>query len=88
MQRQRGELVPIGEIISGLDEPVKKTLQLSPQAYHHRRVASSEDSLPAPALARLRDRTPWLAVAADRGGAGRGLRGSRHRPPTPAFAGA
>ena len=35
MQRQREEMVPIGEVFSDLDEPVKKTLQLSPQARHH-----------------------------------------------------
>ena len=35
MQRQREEMVPIGEVFSDLDESVKKTLQLSPQARHH-----------------------------------------------------
>ena len=35
MQRQREEMVPIGEVFSDLDEPVKKALQLSPQARHH-----------------------------------------------------
>ena len=35
MQRQRGELVPIGEALGGLDGPVKKALQTSPQALHH-----------------------------------------------------
>ena len=35
MQRQRKEMVPIGEVFSDLDEPVKKALQLSPQARHH-----------------------------------------------------
>ena len=34
MQRQRGELVPIGEVFGGLDGPVKKALQTSPQARH------------------------------------------------------
>ena len=34
MQRQRGELVPIGEVFGGLDGPVK-ALQPSPQALHH-----------------------------------------------------
>ena len=32
MQRQREEMVPIGEVFSDLDEPVKKALQPSPQA--------------------------------------------------------
>ena len=32
MQRQRKEMVPIGEVFSDLDEPVKKALQLSTQA--------------------------------------------------------
>ena len=35
MQRQRGELVPIGEVVSGLDGPVKEILEASPQARHH-----------------------------------------------------
>ena len=35
MQRQREEMVPIGEVSSDLDEPVKKALQPSPQARHH-----------------------------------------------------
>ena len=35
MQRQREEMVPIGEVFSDLDEPVKKSLQLSPQERHH-----------------------------------------------------
>ena len=35
MQRQREETVPIGEVFSDLDEPVKEALQLSPQARHH-----------------------------------------------------
>ena len=32
MQRQRGGLVPIGEVVSGLDGPVKETREASPQA--------------------------------------------------------
>ena len=32
MQRQRGELVPIGEVIGGLDGPVKAIREASPQA--------------------------------------------------------
>ena len=36
MQRQRGELVPIGEVVSGLDDvPVKAIRDDSPQARHH-----------------------------------------------------
>ena len=35
MQRQRGELVPIGEVVGGLDGPVKEIREASPQAVHH-----------------------------------------------------
>ena len=35
MQRQRGELVPIGEVIADLDGPVKAIREASPQARHH-----------------------------------------------------
>ena len=35
MQRQRGELVPIGEVIGGLDGPVKAIRDATPQARHH-----------------------------------------------------
>ena len=35
MQRQRGELVPIGEVIGGLDGPVKAIREATPQALHH-----------------------------------------------------
>ena len=35
MQRQRGELVPIGEALGGLDGPVKEIREASPQALHH-----------------------------------------------------
>ena len=35
MQRQRGELVPIGEVFGGLDGPVKALRNASPQARHH-----------------------------------------------------
>ena len=35
MQRNRGELVPIGEIFGGLDGPVKAIREASPQALHH-----------------------------------------------------
>ena len=35
MQRQRGELVPVGEVIGGLGGPVKAIRDTSPQALHH-----------------------------------------------------
>ena len=35
MQRQRGELVPIGEVVADLDGPVKTLSDASPQARHH-----------------------------------------------------
>ena len=35
MQRQRGELVPIGEVFGGLNGPVKALRDASPQALHH-----------------------------------------------------
>ena len=35
MQRQRGELVPIGEAFGGLDGPVKAIREATPQARHH-----------------------------------------------------
>ena len=35
MQRQRNELVPIGEVFGGLDGPVKAIHEASPQALHH-----------------------------------------------------
>ena len=35
MQRQRGGSVPIGEVIGGLDGPVKAIREASPQALHH-----------------------------------------------------
>ena len=34
MQRQRGELVPIGEVVSDLDGPVQAIRDTSPQALH------------------------------------------------------
>ena len=36
MQRQRGELVPIGEALGDLDGPVKAIRDASPQALYHR----------------------------------------------------
>ena len=35
MQRQRGELVPIGDALADLDGPVKELAKSSPQARHH-----------------------------------------------------
>ena len=35
MQRQRGSLVPVAEVVSGLDGPVKAIRDASPQALHH-----------------------------------------------------
>ena len=35
MARKRDGVVPIGEVLSGLDGPVKKSLQPTPQARHH-----------------------------------------------------
>ena len=35
MQRQRGELVPIGEVFGGLNGPVKALRDAAPQAVHH-----------------------------------------------------
>ena len=35
MQRQRGELVPVGEAFGDLDGPVKAIREASPQARHH-----------------------------------------------------
>ena len=35
MARKRGELVPVGEVIGGLDGPVKEIREASPQAVHH-----------------------------------------------------
>ena len=35
MQRQRGSLVPVAEVVSGLNGPVKAIRDVSPQALHH-----------------------------------------------------
>ena len=35
MQRQRGELVPIGDALADLGGPVKAIREASPQALHH-----------------------------------------------------
>ena len=46
MQRQRGELVPIGEVVSGLDDELVPTIPGgSPQARHHFTVADQVEQL-------------------------------------------
>ena len=45
MQRQRGELVPIGEVIGGLGGPVKKLRDATPQTVHHFTQADQVDQL-------------------------------------------
>ena len=45
MQRQRGELVPIGEVIGGLGGPVKAIREATPQARHHFTLADQVNQL-------------------------------------------
>ena len=45
MQRQRGELVPIGEAVSGMGGPVKAIRDASPQALHHFTLADQVNQL-------------------------------------------
>ena len=45
MQRQRGELIPIGDALSGLGSPVKAVRDDSPQARHHFTVADQVNQL-------------------------------------------
>ena len=46
MQRKRGELVPIGEVVSGLDDVLVPAIRAdSPQARHHFTVADQVDQL-------------------------------------------
>ena len=45
MQRKRGELVPIGEVIADLPGPVKAIREASPQAVHHFTLADQVDQL-------------------------------------------
>ena len=46
MQRQRGELVPIGDAVSGLDDVLVSALRNdSPQARHHFTLADQVDQL-------------------------------------------
>ena len=45
MQRQRGELVPIGDALSGMGGPVQALREASPQARHHFTVADQVNQL-------------------------------------------
>ena len=45
MQRQRGELVPVAEVIADLDGPVKAIREASPQARHHFTLADQVNQL-------------------------------------------
>ena len=45
MQRQRGELVPIGEVVGGLDGPVKAIRDATPQSRHHFTLADQVNQL-------------------------------------------
>ena len=45
MQRKRGELVPIGEVLSGLDRPVRAIREATPQARHHFTLADQVNRL-------------------------------------------
>ena len=45
MQRQRGELVPVGEALSGMDGPVKAIRAAAPQARHYFTLADQVGQL-------------------------------------------
>ena len=45
MQRQRGELVPIGDALSGMGGPVKAIREATPQAIHHFTLADQVNLL-------------------------------------------
>ena len=45
MQRQRGELVPIGDALSGMGGPVKAIREATPQARHHFTLADQVNQL-------------------------------------------
>ena len=47
MQRQRGELIPIGDALSGMGGPVKAIRDASPQAVHHFTLADQVNQLAA-----------------------------------------
>ena len=64
MQRQRGELVPIGEAFGDLDGPVKAIREASPQALRHFTRFGR-----APALLHVRERSGIMACP---GSGGRG----------------
>ena len=49
MQRQRGELVPIGKVVADLDGPVKAIREASPQALRHFTRFDQVNSLSRPA---------------------------------------
>ena len=49
MQRQRGSLVPVAEVVSGLNGPVKAIRDASPQALHHFTQADQVNQLVRPA---------------------------------------
>ncbi len=55
MQRQRGELVPIGDALADLGGPVKAIRDASPQARHHftrfdqvNQLVSASEAEPSP----------------------------------------
>ena len=47
MERQRGELVPIGKVVSGLDGPVQAIRDATPQSLHHFTQADQVNQLAA-----------------------------------------
>ena len=47
MEHQRGELVPIGDAVSGLDGPVQALREISPQARRHFTLADQVNQLAA-----------------------------------------
>ena len=63
MQRQRGELIPIGDALSGMGGPVKVIRDASPQAVHHFTQADQVNQLVAASEAdpesRLHGRERW-----------------------------
>ena len=59
MQRQRGELVPIGDALADLGGPVKAIRDASPQARHHFTLADQVDQ-----LVRASETTPDLGFMA------------------------
>ena len=45
MQRQRGELVPVAEVVSRLDGPVAAIREATPQGLHHFTLADQVNQL-------------------------------------------